>query len=40
MTVSNLDSREALLCAVFDRASAALSQVAGSVLSLWLDQDF
>lgn len=35
----NLDSGESLLCAVLDRTSAALRQVARSVLGLWLHQD-
>lgn len=33
---SNLDSGESLLCTIFDRTSAALSQIASSVLGLWL----
>lgn len=36
---SNLDSGESLLRAIFDRTSAALSQIASSVLGLWLHQD-
>lgn len=36
---TNLDSGESLLCAVFDRTSAALRQIAGSVLGLWLYED-
>lgn len=39
LPLSNLDSGESLLCAVFDRTSAALSQIASSVLGLWLHQD-
>lgn len=37
--LSNLDSGESLLCAIFDRTSAALSQIASSVLGLRLHQD-
>lgn len=36
----HLDSREALLGAVFYRTPAPLCQVSGSVLALWLDEDF
>lgn len=36
---TNLDGGESLLRAVFDGTSAALSQVASSVLGLWLDED-
>lgn len=38
--MSDLDGRESLLCAVLDRTSAALCQIARSVLGLWLHQDF
>lgn len=37
--VPHLDSREALLGAVFYRTPAALSQIPGSVLTLRLDED-
>lgn len=36
---THLDSGESLLRAVFDRTSAALGQIASSVLGLWLDED-
>lgn len=38
-TDTNLDGGESLLRAVFDGTSAALGQVASSVLGLWLDED-
>lgn len=37
--MSNLHSGESLLCAVLDRTSAALSQIARSVLGLRLHKD-
>lgn len=38
--MADLDGRESLLCAVLDGASAALCQIARSVLGFWLHQDF